>query len=94
MRVVLPLMKNVLTQLAMNISLPLVATAAVSATAAAIQNQIYGSGMPTLVISNKQNKDILKIVKLIEESGLLVESVSKTIENVKDLFELAKELFE
>ena len=40
---------------------------------------IYGSGT-TLIISNKQVED-MKIVKCLEESGLLIKGVSKTIKN-------------
>ena len=36
--------------------------------------------MKTLIISNKEVNDIIKIVKSIEESGLLIKSVSKTKE--------------
>ena len=43
--------------------------------------KIYGSGMATLIISNKEMKDNIKIVKSLEESDLLVEGISKTIEN-------------
>ena len=85
----LPLMKNVLTPLAKSISLPLGLSAGMSAADAAIQNKIYGSGHPSdlalrttaLLISNEEMKDILKIVKSLEESGLLVKGISETIKN-------------
>ena len=35
----------------------------------------------TLTISNEEINDIMKIVKLVEESGLLIKGVSKTIKN-------------
>ena len=35
----------------------------------------------TLLISNEEINDIMKIVKFLEESGLLIKSVSKTIKN-------------
>ena len=50
-----------------------------SATNAVILKKIYGSGMTALIISNKEMKDIMKIVKSLEESGLLRKGVSKTI---------------
>ena len=56
-------------------------TAEVSATDAAIQKKIYRSGMIILKISNKGVKDIMKIVKSLEESGLSAEGVSEAIEN-------------
>ena len=35
----------------------------------------------TLLISNEEINDIMKIVTFLEESGLLIKSVSKTIKN-------------
>ena len=52
-----------------------------SATDAAIQKKIFGSGMTSFIISNKEMEDIIKIVKSLEESGLLIKSVSATIKN-------------
>ena len=37
--------------------------------------------MTTLIISNEETNDIMKIVKSLEESGLLIKIVSKTIKN-------------
>ena len=37
--------------------------------------------MKTLIVSNGEMEDIMKIVKSLEESGLLIKDVSKTIEN-------------
>ena len=42
--------------------------------------KILGSGT-TLVISNDEMKDIIKIVKSLEHSGLLLKGVSETIQN-------------
>ena len=81
MRLVLLLMKNALTPLANIVLLPLEVTAAASATDASIQKKIYESGMTTLIISNKEMKDIMKIVKSLEESGLLMKSINETIKN-------------
>ena len=39
-----------------------------------------GSGA-TLIISNEKIKDIMKIVKSLEVSGLLIKSITQTIEN-------------
>ena len=44
------------------------------------------SNMIILLISNEETKDIMKIVKAFEESGYLIEVVSKTIENGKGGF--------
>ena len=77
----LPLMKNVLTPLAKSALIPLGLTAAASATHAAIQKKIYGSGTTALVISNDEMKDIMKIVKSPDESGLLTKGISESIKN-------------
>ena len=42
---------------------------------------MFGSGFTTLIISNEEVNDIMKIVKFLEESGLLIEGVSETIKN-------------
>ena len=42
---------------------------------------MFGSGMTTLIILNREREEIMKIVKFLEESGLLTKSVSETIEN-------------
>ena len=44
-----------------------------------IQKKIYGSG--TLIISSEEMEDIIKIVKSLEESRLLIKGVSETIKN-------------
>ena len=54
---------------------------AASATNAAIQKKIYGSGTTTAIISNEKMEDIMKIVKSLEESGLLTKVIGETIEN-------------
>ena len=40
-----------------------------------------GSGFTTLIISNEEMNDIMKTVKSLEESGLLIKHVSQTIKN-------------
>ena len=66
----LPLMKSVLTPLAKSVLLPLGLSAGMSAADAALQKKIYGVGRTTaLIISNEEMKDIMKIVKSLEESG-------------------------
>ena len=70
-------MKNVLTTLANSVLVPLGLTSAAAATDAAIQRKNFGSGTTTLIIWNKEREDIMKIVKSIQESGLLVKSFSQ-----------------
>ena len=74
------LVGNVLKPLAKGVLIPLGLTAAASATDAAIHPKIFGSGV-TIIISNEETNDIRKIVKSLEESGLLIKGVSETIKN-------------
>ena len=74
-------MKNVLKPLAKSILIPLGLTAAASAADAAIHKKIFGSGITTLIISNEEMNDIMKIVKSLQESDLLIKVVSETIKN-------------
>ena len=75
-----PLMK-VAVPLAKNILAPLEITAAASAIDGAIQKKIHGSGATTLIISNEEMNDIMKIVQALEDSNILLKRVTKTIEN-------------
>ena len=70
-------MKNVLKELAKSVLIPLTLTAA---TDAAIHKKMFRAGL-TAIISNEEMNDIMKIVKSLEESGLLIKGVSKTIKN-------------
>ena len=40
---------------------------------------MFGSSTTTLIISNKEMNDIMKIVKSLEESGLLIKDTNETI---------------
>ena len=42
---------------------------------------MFGSGNTTLIISNEERNDIMKIVKSLGKSGLLIKGVSETIKN-------------
>ena len=72
----LPLLKSVIKPPGM-----LGLTAAASATDAAINKKILGSGTTTLIISNDELNDILKIFKSLEDSGILLKEVSETIKD-------------
>ena len=76
----LPLIENLLKPLAKSISIPLGLTAA-AATDTAVHKKLFGSGTTTLIISNEEMNDIMKIVKSLEESGLLIKGVSQIIKN-------------
>ena len=64
-------------------------SARMSAANAAIHKKMYESGhlsdlvsrMAALITSNEEMKDLIKIVKSLEESGLLIKEISKTIKN-------------
>ena len=87
----LPLIKNVIKQLAKSVSIPLGLTAAASAADAGIHKKMLGSGhnrpsssashMTTLIISNDEIGDIIKIVKSLQGSGLLLKGVTETVHN-------------
>ena len=78
----LPLIKNVITPLAKSVLIPLGLTAAASGADAGIHKKILGSGNnTTLIISNKDIKDLIKIVKSLEDSGLLLKGVSESVQN-------------
>ena len=72
------LIKNVIKPLAKSFLIPLGLTAAASAADAGIHEKILGSGRPsssasyntTLIISNDEMKESIKIVKSLEDSGL------------------------
>ena len=67
--------------LAKNVLAPLGITAAASSIDARIQKKIHGSGTTTLIISNKEMNDIMKIVQALEDSNILLKEVIKTIKN-------------
>ena len=75
-----PLMK-VAVPLAKNILVPLGITAAASAIDAVIQKKIHGSGTTTLIISNEEMNDIIKIIQSLEDSNILLKGVTNTIKN-------------
>ena len=77
----LPLIKNVIKPLTKSVLIPLGLTAATSATDAGIHKKILGSGYTTLIISNDELVDVIKIVKSLEDSGLLLKGVTETIQN-------------
>ena len=42
---------------------------------------MFGSWTTTLIISNEEMNDIMKLVESLEESGLLIKAVSQTSKN-------------
>ena len=55
--------------------------AVASAIDAALHKEIFGSGFTALLISNEEMDDTMKIVKSLEEPGLLIKDASETIKN-------------
>ena len=76
----LPLIADVLKPLAKSLLIQLGLTATASATDAAIHKKMFGSGNRTLIIPDEEMNDIMKIVKPLEGSDLLIKGVSETIE--------------
>ena len=72
---------KVAVTLAKNILVPLGRTTAASVIDAGIQKKIHGSGTTTLIISNEEINDIMKIVQAPEDSNILLKGITKTIEN-------------
>ena len=78
----LPLIKSVIKPLAKSVLIPLGLTAAASAADAGIHKNILGSGHNNnTTLINDEMDDILKIVKFLEDSGVLLKGVSETIQN-------------
>ena len=87
----LPLMKSVIKPLPKSVLIQLGLTTATSAVDAGIHKKILGSGNhpsdsalhnnTVLIISNDEMKDIIRIAKSLEDSGLLYKGVSETIQN-------------
>ena len=78
--------KNVIKPLAKSALIPLGLTATGNAADTGIHKKILGSGhnhplSATLIISNDETKDIIKIVKYLEDSGLMLKGVPETVQN-------------
>ena len=75
-----PLMK-VARSLAKNVLAPLGLTAAMSAIDGSIKKKMLGSGTTTLIISNDEMNDLIKIVKSLEDCGIILKGISETIQH-------------
>ena len=67
--------------LAKSVLIPLGLTAAASAADTGIHKKILGSGNTTLIVSNNEIEDIIKVTKSLEDSGLLLKGVTETVQN-------------
>ena len=73
-------MKSVIAPLGKSVLIPLGLTAAASAADTEIHKKILGLGYnTTLTISNKDMDDLIKIVKSLEDSGLLLKGVTESV---------------
>ena len=77
----LPLIKNVIKPLAKSVLIPVGLTAAAPDADAGIHKKILGSGNTTLIISNEEMNDIMKIIQALENSNILLKRVTETIKN-------------
>ena len=71
---------------AKNVLAPLGITTSVSTIDTGIQKQTnkqkkHGSGTTTLIISNDEMNDVMKIAQAVEDSNILLKGVTKTIKN-------------
>ena len=78
----LSLIKNVPKTLAKSVLTPLGLTVAASAVDAGIHKTILGYGTTTLIISIDKMEGILKIIKSLPCSGLLLKGVSETVQQI------------
>ena len=74
-------MKNVIQPLAKSVLITLELTAAASAADVGMHEKILRSGTTTLIISNDEVEDIIKIIQALENSGLSLKGVSETIQD-------------
>ena len=87
----LPLMKHVVKPQAKSVLIPLGLTVAALAADKGIHKKILASGKHTtdsashnntiLIITNNEMRCIIRIVKSLDDSGLLLKGVSETIQN-------------
>ena len=82
LKIGLPLIKSVIKPLAKSVLIPLGLTAAASAADSGIHKKLLGSGNnTTLIISNHEKEDVIKIVNSLEDSSLLLKGVTESVQN-------------
>ena len=73
----LPLIKNVIKPLVKSVLIPLGLTAAASAADAGIQKKkMLGTRTITLIISNEEINEIMKIVQALKDSNILLKGIT------------------
>ena len=73
MKVAIPLAESILA--------PLGITAVASAIDVGIQKKIHGSGTTSLIFSNEEKNELIKIIQVLEDSNILLKGFTKTIKN-------------
>ena len=79
LKIGLSLIGNVLKPWTKRVLIPSGSTSAASAIDAAMHRKMFGSVVTTLIVSNAEMNNIIKIVKSLEEWALLIKGVSETI---------------
>ena len=64
-----------------SVSIPSELTAGASATDAAIQKKVFGSGMTTLTTASEEMNNIMKTIKYLKDTSLLIKGDSETNKN-------------
>ena len=89
LEITLPVIKNIIKTLATSVLISLGLTVAAWAVDAEIHEKTLEYAHPldsdlhttTLIISNDEREDMMKIVTSLEDSGLLIKGVSKAVQN-------------
>ena len=81
LKIGLSLIGNVLKPWTKRVLIQSGSTSEASAIDAAMHRKMFGSVVTTLIASNAEMNDIIKIVKSLEEWALLIKGVSETINN-------------
>ena len=81
LKIGLLLIGNILNPLVKSVLISLGLMAAASALDEAIRKKMIGSGFTTVIVSNEEMNDFMKIVKSLEKSELLIKVIHKTIKN-------------
>ena len=81
----LSLIRNVLKLLDKSVLISLLLTTAVSATDASIHKKMFASGNTTWIISNDETNNIMKLIKSLEESVLLINNQNNRIKQLAEI---------
>ena len=78
-------MKNVVKPLAQSVSMQLgtirINSSSISNKSISNQKKVFELGLTKFMISDEEMDDIMKIIKYLHKSGLLIKGVSKAIKN-------------